>query len=140
MIEVDAGRHRTSGPDLLAAATGMRPDRVLSATVSVPCQTGHMTNVDVAKLKRLRSAVSSALDHVPEKSLHGLPPTYNALREQVAAAVPPGLHDELENLAPQITSTGHGPHAIIERAQDGAQAYARLAALKGWLDAVIDAE
>lgn len=98
-----------------------------------------MANVDVAKLKRLRAAVSSALEHVPEKSSHGLTPTYNTLRGQVAAAVPEGLRDELEQLAPPIASTAHGPHAIIERAQDGAQAYARLAALKGWLDAVIDA-
>lgn len=96
--------------------------------------------MDVAKLKRLRAAVSSALERVPEKSAHGLPPTYNSLREQVAAAVPGGLRDELEQLAPQIVSSGSGPHAIIEAAQDGAKAYARLAALKGWLDAVIDAE
>lgn len=99
-----------------------------------------MTSVDVAKLKRLRSAVSSALERVPEQSAHGLPHTYNSLREQVAAAVPQGLVEELEQLAPQISSTGRGPHAIIEKAQDGAQAHARLAALKGWLDAVIDAE
>lgn len=99
-----------------------------------------MTNVDVAKLKRLRSAVSSALERVPEQSAHGLPPTYNSLREQVVDAVPKGLHDELAQLAPPSVSTGRGPNAIIQRAQDGAQAYARLAALKGWLDAVIDAE
>ena len=98
-----------------------------------------MTDVDVAKLKRLKPAVSSALERVPEKSAHGLPPTYNSLREQVAAAVPEGLRHELEQLAPEVTSTGRGPHAIIERAQDGAVAYARLAALRGWLDAVIDA-
>lgn len=98
-----------------------------------------MTDVDVAKLKRLRAAVSSALERVPEKSAHGLPPTYNSLREQVAASVPDGLSEELEQLAPEVKSTGRGPHAIIEKTQDGAIAYARLAALKGWLDAVIDA-
>ena len=99
-----------------------------------------VTNVDIAKLKRLRAAVSSALERVPEQSAHGLPPTYNSLREQVATAVPQGLLEELEQLAPPIASTGRGPHALIERANDGAQAYARLAALKGWLNAVIDAE
>lgn len=98
-----------------------------------------MADVDVAKLKRLRAAVSSALERVPEQSAHGLPPTYNTLREQVAASVPGGLREELEQLAPEVKSTGRGPHAIIEKAQDGANAYARLAALKGWLDAVIDA-
>ena len=54
-----------------------------------------VTNVDIAKLKRLRAAVSSALERVPEQSAHGLPPTYNSLREQVAAAVPQGLLEEL---------------------------------------------
>lgn len=97
-----------------------------------------MTTVDIAKLKRLRAAVAAALESVPEQSAHGLTPTYNSLREQVAGAVPQGLQEELEHLAPKIVSTGRGPHAIIERAQDGAQAYARLAALKGWLNAVID--
>ncbi|MBB1033151.1 hypothetical protein G6031_01925 [Dietzia sp. CQ4] len=99
-----------------------------------------MSNVDVAKLKRLRAAVSSLIDRVPEKSAHGLPPSYNSLRDQIAAAVPQGLQEELEQLAPPIVSTASGPHAVIERGQDGAQAYARLAALKGWLDAVIDSE
>lgn len=99
-----------------------------------------MGNVDVAKLKRLRAAVSSALERVPEKSAHGLTPTYNTLRAQVAAAVPEGLRGELEELAPEIKATATGPHAIIEASQDGAKAYARMAALKGWLDAVIDAE
>lgn len=98
-----------------------------------------MTDVDVAKLKRLRAAVGSALERVPETSAHGLPPTYNSLREQVVVSVPEGLRRELEQLAPGVQSSGDGPHAIIERAQDGANAYARLAALKGWLDAVIDA-
>ncbi len=108
------------------------------AGVGVNWQTCAMT-VDVAKLKRLRAAVSSALGSVPEKSAHGLPPTYNSLREQVAASVPEGLREELEQLAPKVEGSGRGPHAIIEKAQDGADAYARLAALKGWLDAVIDA-
>ena len=99
-----------------------------------------MSSVDVAKLKRLRAAVSSVLERVPEKSADGLPPTYNTLRTQVAMAVPEGLRDELEQLAPELQSTARGPHAIIEAAQDGAKAYARLAALKGWLDAIIDAE
>lgn len=98
-----------------------------------------MADLDLAKLKRLRAAVSSALDKVPEKSAHGLPPTYNTLRAQVASAVPEGLRAELEDLAPEVKSTGRGPHAVIEASRDGANAYARLAALKGWLDAVIDA-
>lgn len=97
-----------------------------------------MSDVDIAKLKRLRAAVSSALQFVPEKSAHGLPPTYNALRTQVLAAVPAGLHDEVAAIAPAVESTGRGPHAVIEAARDGARAYAHLAALKGWIDAVID--
>jgi hypothetical protein len=101
-------------------------------------QTVSMSDVDIAKLKRVRAAVSSALDRVPEKSAHGLPPTYNALRAQTLDAVPEGLRPELEAIAPEVRSTGRGPHAIIEAAQDGATAYAHLAALKGWLDAVID--
>jgi hypothetical protein len=96
-----------------------------------------MPEVDIARLKRLRAAVVSALDHVPEKSSRGLPPTYNALREQVIDAVPDGLKSEVTALAPAVTSTGSGPHAIIEAANDGARAHAHLAALKGWLDAVI---
>jgi hypothetical protein len=100
----------------------------------------NMSGVDIAKLRRLRAAVSSALEKVPEKSAHGLPPTYNTLRAQVAAAVPEGLREEIEQLAPELVATARGPHAIIEAANDGAQAYARLAALKGWLDAVIDAD
>lgn len=97
-----------------------------------------MTEVDVAKLKRLRSAVTSALASVPEQSAHGLPPAYNSLREEVASAVPEGLRAELVRLVPPVESTARGPHAIIERAQDGARAYAHLAALKGWLDSVIE--
>lgn len=96
-----------------------------------------MPDLDLAKLKRLRAAVSSTLDRVPEKSAHGLPPTYNSLRAQVIEAVPNGLRSEVEKLAPEVRSTGHGPHAVIEAARDGATAYAHLAALKGWLDAVI---
>lgn len=98
-----------------------------------------MSAVDVAKLKRLRGSVSSALHSVPENSAHGLPPTYNALRLQVLEAVPAGLRDEVGAIAPEVRSSGSGPHAIIEAASDGARAYAHLAALKGWLDAVIDA-
>lgn len=98
-----------------------------------------MSDVDVAKLKRLRAAVSSTLDRVPEKSAHGLPPAYNTLRSQIAGAVPDGLRKEIEEIAPEIRSSGRGPHAIIEAATDGAMAYSHLAALKGWLDAVIDA-
>jgi len=101
-------------------------------------QTCVMSDVDVAKLKRLRAAVASALDRVPEKSAHGLPPTYNALRAQVIEAIPDGLRNELEALAPEVKSTARGPHAVIEAATDGAKAYAHLAALKGWLDAVIE--
>ncbi len=98
-----------------------------------------MSEVDIAKLKRLRGSVSSALQSVPEKSAHGLPPTYNALRLQVLEAVPTGLREEVGAIAPEVRSSGSGPHAIIEASQDGARAYAHLAALKGWLDAVIDA-
>ena len=36
-----------------------------------------MPDVDVARLKRLRSAVSSTLASVPENSAAGLPPAYN---------------------------------------------------------------
>ena len=97
-----------------------------------------MTEVDVAKLKRLRSAVSSALSAVPEESAHGLPLTYNALRDEVASSVPEGLKAVLERLAPPVKASGVGAHAIMEAARDGAKAYAHLAALKGWLDAVIE--
>ena len=96
-----------------------------------------MSDVDIAKLKRLRAAVSSVLDRVPEKSAYGLPPTYNTLRGQVIEAIPEGLRKELEAITPAVHSTGHGPQAVIEAAKDGAIAYAHLAALKGWLDAVI---
>lgn len=98
-----------------------------------------MSDVDVAKLKRLRAAVSNTLERVPEKSAHGLPPTYNTLRNQIVAAVPAGLRKEVEDIAPEVSISGRGSRAIIEAAQDGAKAYAYLAALKGWLDAVIDA-
>ena len=97
-----------------------------------------MSEVDVAKLKRLRAAVSSTLDRVPEKSAHGLLPAYNILSSQVSDAVPEGLRKEVGEIAPKIQSSGRGPHAIIEAASEGATAYAHLAALKGWLDAVID--
>jgi|SRR5579859_3907204 len=100
-------------------------------------QTAFMSDVDIAKLKRLRAAVSSALDRVPEKSAHGLPPTYNALRGQVIEAVPEGLRKELEAIAPEVHSTGQGPQIVMQVARDGAIAYAYLAALKGWLDSVI---
>ncbi len=104
-------------------------------------QTSTMSDVDVARLRRLRSSVASALESVPESSAHGLPPTYNALRSQVLDAVPAGLKDELTAIAPEVVASGRGgPHAIIERAQDGARAYAHLSALKGWLDAVIAAD
>jgi hypothetical protein len=96
-----------------------------------------MPDADIAKLKRLRAAVTSALDRVPEKSAHGLPPTYNTLRGQVIEAVPEGLRKELEAIAPEVHSAGQGPQAVIQAARDGAIAYAHLAALKGWLDAVI---
>lgn len=99
-----------------------------------------MSDVDIAKLKRLRAAVSSALDRVPEKSAHGLPPTYSALRSQVIEAVPEGLRKEVEVIAPEIHSPSHGAYAVMEAARNGAVAYAHLAALKGWLDAVINPE
>lgn len=97
-----------------------------------------MSEVDVARLKRLRSAVASALQSVPEASAHGLPPTYDALRSQVLDAVPAGLKEELAAIAPEVMAQGQrGPGSVIEMAQNGARAYAHLAALKGWLDAVI---
>lgn len=98
-----------------------------------------MTDVDVAKLKRLRSAVSSALSAVPEQSAHGLTPTYNALREEVVSSVPGGLKNEVERLAPPVQSSSARARGLIEKATDGATAYAHLASLKGWLDAVIEA-
>ena len=100
--------------------------------------TADMPDVDVAKLKRLRAAVSSALDRVPEKSAHGLLPVYNTLRAQIVDAVPGGLQGEIREIAPEIRSSGSGPHAILEASRDCATAYAHLASLKGWLDAVID--
>lgn len=99
-----------------------------------------MPDVDIAKLKRLRAAVSSALDRVPEKSAHGLPPTYNTLRGQALEAVPEGLRKELEAIAPEVRSTSQGAQSVIDAATNGAIAYAYLAALKGWLDAVINPE
>lgn len=97
-----------------------------------------MPDVDIARLKRLRSAVASTLQSVPESSAHGLPPAYDALRSQVLDAVPAGLKDEMTAIAPEVIASGRGgPHAVIERVQDGAKAYAYLSALKGWLDAVI---
>jgi len=95
-----------------------------------------MSNVDIAKLKRLKSAVESALEHVPEQSAHGVTPTYNSLRKQILDTVPVGLKEELEGLAPEIRSGG----TTIDRVQVGADAYARLASLRGWLDAIIKAE
>lgn len=100
-----------------------------------------MPPVDVAKLRRLRSAVSSTLEQVPEQSAHGLPPTYNSLRRQVVEAVPDGLRSEVEQIAPELESGGpRGPRSVIDAARLGAVAYAHLAALKGWLDAVIEAK
>lgn len=99
-----------------------------------------MSELDLAKLKRVRAAVSGALDRIPEKSAHGLPPTYNSLRAQAIAAVPEGLQAELADIAPEVKSTPTGPQFVIEAAQNGAIAHARLAAMRGWLDAVIDGE
>lgn len=99
-----------------------------------------MSELDLAKVKRLRAAVASSLDHVPEKSAHGLPPTYNTLRSQVVEAVPPGLREEVALIAPEVAVARHGSRDVIAAAQDGARAYAHLAALKGWLDALISAE
>ena len=95
-----------------------------------------MTQVDIARLRRIRAAVGSALERVPEKSARGLPPTYNSLRSQVLEAVPEGLRAEVEAVAAECPTSARD---IIAAAQNGAEAYARLAALKGWLDAVIDA-
>jgi hypothetical protein len=97
-----------------------------------------MPDVDVARLKRLRSAVSSTLASVPENSAAGLPPAYNSLRGQVLEAVPDGLRDEVSSIAPEVVSLGRGPRDVVAQHQDGARAYAHLAALKGWLDAIID--
>jgi hypothetical protein len=95
-----------------------------------------MTQVDVARLRRVRAAVAGTLERVPEKSAHGLPPTYNSLRAQVLDAVPEGLRAEVEAVAAEVRTSARD---VIVAARDGAEAYARLAALKGWLDAVIDA-
>lgn len=97
-----------------------------------------MANVDLAKLKRLREAVSSTLDKISEDSVHGLPQTYNNLRDQAAEAVPEGLRQELEAIAPKVGSAPQPDSGdVIQAAMDGAVAYAHLAALKGWLDAII---
>lgn len=96
--------------------------------------------VDLARLKRLRAAVSSTLDRSQAEHSIGLPPTYNSLRAQVLDAVPSGLQSEVSALAPQVGTTGGGVHDVIAAAKDGATAYAHLSALKGWLDAVIGAE
>lgn len=137
--ESDSAVGATPGSALVAGVCDalLRP---FSAHVSPPRDRLRIvSDVDIAKLKRLRASVSSSLQSVPEKSAHGLPPTYNALRQQVLEAVPTGLRDEVGAIAPEVASTGRGPHAVIEAARDGARAYAHLAALKGWLDAVIDA-
>lgn len=108
------------------------------ASLIMFCDNPVMPEVDIAKLKRLRAAVTSTLDRVPDKSAHGLTPTYNILSQQASDAVPEGLRKEVQEIAPTIQSSGRGPHAIIDSASEGAKAYAHLAALKGWLDAVID--
>jgi hypothetical protein len=99
-----------------------------------------MSDLDPAKLRRLQAAAASALARVPEESARGLPPTYNAIRDQVALALPAGLIDELEAIAPRVISTTTGPHAIIEASNDGAKAFAHLAALKGWLEAILESK
>jgi hypothetical protein len=99
-----------------------------------------MTQVDIAKLKRIRGAIASTLDHVPEKSADGLPPAYNSLRGQAIEALPAGLRPEVEQIAPVVEFfTGVGARGQIEGIRGGRQAHAHLAALKGWLDTVIDA-
>lgn len=78
------------------------PNAGCTSTVPPTWQTVLMADVDMAKLKCLRAPVSSALDRVPEKSAHGLPPTYNTLRGQVIEAIPEGLRRELEAIAAEI--------------------------------------
>lgn len=97
-----------------------------------------MTDVDVAKLKRLRSAVASVLTGA-ESGVTGLPPTYSDLRSQVAQAIPEGLRAELEALCPEIGSP-RGRVDVITAARAGYETQARLLTLKGWLDAVITTE
>lgn len=71
----------------------------------------------------------------------GLPATYSNLREQVIEALPEGLKSEAEKIAPPVAlSEGRGAQDIIGAARAGHSAHAHLAALKGWLDAVIDTE
>lgn len=82
--------------------------------------------------------MSSTLERVPEKSAHGLPPAYASLRAQVIDALPQGLREEVARVAPDVRATPS--HDVISAARSGAEAYAHLAALKGWLDAVIDAD
>ena len=100
-----------------------------------------MADTDYAKLKRLLAAVASTLDRVPDKAAHGLPVTYKSLRDQVVAAVPDGLRAEAEQIAPVIQGApSRGARSVIDGARDGATAYAHLAALHGWLKAVIGGE
>ena len=101
-----------------------------------------MSDVDVAKLKRLRGAVTAALERVPKDSAHGLPPTYASLRDQVMSAIPNGLRAEAEAIAPalHVRTGARGPHDIIAASKDGAVVRAHLAALEGWLNALIDSE
>lgn len=97
-----------------------------------------MTGVDVAKLKRLRSAVAAVLTG-DEAGVTGLPPAYSDLRVQVAQAIPEGLPAELEALCPEIRfPTGHVD--LMSAARLGYDAQARLLTLRGWLDAVITSD
>ena len=93
-----------------------------------------MSELDVAKLKRIRGAVDSTLVHA-EATLAGLSETYNALRSQAREAVPEGLRAELDVIAPAI-SRSNGMAALKE----AHLAHAHLAAISGWLSSVIDTQ
>lgn len=99
--------------------------------------------MDVARLRRLQHAVRAAAD-IGAESGHGaetIAGQYNALRQEIEAALPEAVVDEFGRLFPevdvQIPSGAMSPQQHFAKADLATGTAARLNTLVGWLEGVI---
>jgi hypothetical protein len=93
-----------------------------------------MTDLDLAKLRRLKGAVDSlAADRTDDT--FGRSAAYEAIRGQIISAVPEGLQAEATALAPELRA-GSGS-SLLRAKQVNDQARAHLQSLSGWLGSLI---
>lgn len=95
--------------------------------------------IDVARLRRLQSAVESAASaRHGDSAAAGLVGQYGRLRAEVLDVLPEGLTGEFQRLFPKEVGSGAAGPDIIRRQLADREAQGTLQTMAGWIGGVIE--